>query len=702
MKRIVFPLFLSLLCFAADAAGRIRVACVGNSVTYGYRIENRERDSYPAQLQRLLGDGYEVGNFGHSGATLLTAGHRPYVQQQAYADALAFAADEVIIHLGLNDTDPRNWPNYRDRFVRDYLDLIDAFRRAKPGCRIRICRMTPIFHTHPRFRSGTRDWFWQEQEAIELIAALADVPLVDLHEQLYARPDLLPDALHPDAEGAAILARTVYSALTGDYGGLQLPAVYTDRMVLQRDRPLRIAGTADAGERVTVRIGRQHKKTTAGDNGRWEVVLDPLQADGKPQTLEIATPARRLRFEEVLAGDVWLCSGQSNMAFRLNESDPAERKAQLSRAAAQPAIRLFDSKARWETNAVAWDERVLDSLNRLEYFLPAVWSECTPETADRFSAVGYAFGRMLADSLQVPVGLILNAVGGSPAEAWIDRRTLEFEFPEILYDWTHNDFIQPWVRQRASQNISAGSNPRQRHPYEPCYLFEAGIRPLERFPIKGVIWYQGESNAHNIEAHERLFPLLVASWRNNWNDDRLPFYFVQLSSIARPSWPHFRDSQRLLAGRIPYTAMAVSSDLGDSLNVHPTHKRAVGERLARLALHDTYGFDLVASGPKVRRVEARGGALYVSFDCGEGLHSADGGELRTFEVAEHDGLFYPAEATVEGDRLRVSSNQVPHPRLIRYAWQPFTRANLVNAEGLPASTFRAEAEPSQQAPDSLQ
>lgn len=698
MKRIVLPLLLTLSCLTA-AAKRIRVACVGNSVTYGFRIEDRERNCYPAQLQRLLGDGYEVGNFGHSGATLLTAGHRPYVEQQACADALAFAADEVIIHLGLNDTDPRNWPNYRDRFVRDYLDLIDAFRRASPGCRIRICRMTPIFHTHPRFRSGTRDWFWQEQEAIELVASLAGVPLIDLHEQLYARPDLLPDALHPDAEGAAILARRVYGALTGDYGGLRMPAVYTDKMILQRDRPLRIAGTADAGERVTVRIGGQHRQTAAGDDGRWEVVLDPLQADGEPQTLEIATPARQLRFEEVLAGDVWLCSGQSNMAFRLDESAPGERVTQRARAAAAPAIRLFDGKPRWETNAVAWDAQVLDSLNRLEYFIPTVWKECTPETADRFSAVGYAFGRMLADSLQVPVGLILNAVGGSPAEAWIDRRTLEFEFPEILYDWTRNDFIQPWVRERAALNISAGSNPLQRHPYEPCYLFEAGIRQLEHFPIKGVIWYQGESNAHNIEAHERLFPLLVASWRRNWSDDRLPFYFVQLSSIERPSWPRFRDSQRQLAGQIPQTGMAVSSDLGDSLNVHPTHKRAVGERLARLALHDTYGFDIVPSGPTIRTVEARDGALRIRFDCGEGLRSADGGAIRTFEVAEYDGLFHPAEAVVEGDCLRVWSDEVPRPRLVRYGWQPFTRANLVNAEGLPASTFRAEATPCEAAPE---
>ena len=214
---------------------KIRVAGVGNSVTYGYLLENRERDCYPAVLQRLLGDGYEVGNFGHSGATLLNHGHRPYTQTQEYTATVAYAADLVVIHLGLNDTDPRNWPNYNDDFINDYLALIDTFRKVNPTCRIWICRMTPIFHAHPRFKSGTRDWFQLEQQAITNVAAIADVQLIDLHHNLYCRPDLFPDALHPAPEGAAILAKTVYSALTGDYGGLQMPDIYSDGMVLQRN-----------------------------------------------------------------------------------------------------------------------------------------------------------------------------------------------------------------------------------------------------------------------------------------------------------------------------------------------------------------------------------------------------------------------------------------------------------------------------------
>lgn len=167
----------------------------------------------------------------------------------------------------------------------------------------------------------------------------------------------------------------------------------------------------------------------------------------------------------------------------------------------------------WYTNAVEWDVSAMDSLNRLQYYHDTQWTTCNEQTADQFSAIAFAFGRMLSDSLQVPVGLILNAIGGSGTEAWIDRKTLEFDFTDILYDWTQNDFIQDWVRGRAMLNTKKSTNKLQRHPYEPCYLYETGIEPLQQYPIKGVIWYQGESNAQNIETHERLFPLLVSSWR---------------------------------------------------------------------------------------------------------------------------------------------------------------------------------------------
>ncbi len=689
MMRTSILIFMFLWASSVFAR-EIKVACVGNSVTYGYLLENRERDCYPSQLARLLGEGYDVRNFGKSGATLLNKGHRPYRKQQEFRDAVAFAADWVVIHLGLNDTDPRNWPHYRDEFVRDYLQLIDTFRVANPDCRIWICRMTPITNVHHRFKSGTRDWYEQIQKAIEHVSRVADVPLIDLQEGLYNRPDLLPDALHPVAEGAGILARTVYSALTGDYGGLQMPAVYGDNMVLQREKALVLKGIANSGEKVSVEIGKQKKKAVAGADGRWQGVLDPMKAGG-PYELSVKTAGKSLVFKNVLIGEVWLCSGQSNMAFMVKQAAGAKEAIAQS---ANDRIRLYDMKPRVYTNAVSWDTTDLLLLNRLDHYLPASWKSAAPESVRDFSAVAYYFGKMLSDSLNVPVGLICNAIGGAPAEAFIDRRTLEFHpvLVDELYHWTKNDMLQDWVRERALLNVKNTTLKYQRHSYEPSYLYATGILPLAGFPVKGVIWYQGESNAQNVELHEVVFPALVESWRNTWGE-RLPFYYVQLSSINRPSWPHFRDSQRRLSAKIANTGMAVSSDLGHRTDVHPVRKREVGERLGRWALHRDYGFKQVTpSGPLYRGVEFRNGAAYVVFDYGKGMKSSDGQALRTFEIAGEDRLFVPAEAVVVGNEVKVTSPEVKNPKYVRYGWEPFCTGNLVNEDGLPASTFRNEGD----------
>lgn len=687
--RQTFLIILLLLCtiwHPLKAAEKIKVACVGNSITYGTGIANRDTDSYPAQLQKLLGEQYTVGNFGKPGATLLEKGHRPYVQQEEYRKALNFSGDIVVIHLGINDTDPRNWPNYRDEFVGDYLRLIESFRQANPKSRILLARITPIADRHPRFISGTQQWHEEIQEAVELTARISGAELIDFHTPLYPHPDLLPDAIHPNEKGAGILARTVYSAITGDYGGLQLPVVYTDYMVLQRDIPLRIHGTADAGTPVSVRIDGQHQKTVTGKDGKWEVLLAPIKA-GDDYQLSIKTPQQSRTFRHVAAGEVWLCSGQSNMQFMLQQTKDASTEVPQAR---NPRIRLFHMRGRWDTNATEWPVQAIDSVSRLLYFQPASWKECTPDNAASFSAVAYYFGKMLQDSLQVPVGLICNAVGGATTESWVDRHSLEAHFPAILKDWTKNDFVQDWARGRALLNLKQSTGQFKRHPYEPCYLYEAGILPLQQYPIKGVIWYQGESNAHNMEAHEKLFKLLVSGWRKNWNNPDMPFYFVQLSSLNRPSWPWFRDSQRRLMNEIPHTGMAISSDKGDSLDVHPKEKRPVGERLARWALNHTYHHALLPSGPLYKKAKERDGEVIVEFDYAEGLHTSDGKPLATFEVAEYEGVYFPAQATVEGNKVRLRADQVKHPRYIRYGWQPFTRANLVNKDGLPASSFREE------------
>lgn len=684
---LLFSCFVVLHTDAKPTVPPVRVACVGNSITYGTGIANRDKASYPAQLQAMLGNKYLVGNFGKPGATLLRHGHRPYFKQQEFHDAMAFHADIAVIHLGINDTDPRNWPNYRDEFVTDYLALIDSLRQANPKVRIILARLSPIAHRHPRFISGTQQWHEQIQASIETVAEISESELIDFHAPLYPYPFLLPDALHPNAEGAGIMAKVVYGSITGNYGGLHLPAIYTDNMVLQRDVPITIHGMANAGETVKVKLGSLYQSTRANRQGNWQVTFAPQKAE-RSTTLTVSAGKQKRIFHHVAIGEVWLCSGQSNMAFMMHQAATAQRDIPLS---GDEDLHLYDMKPNWETYDVEWNKSVLDSLNHLHYYRPSSWTVASPDAVRDFSAVAYYFGRMLRDSLQVPVGIICNAVGGSPTESWIDRHTLESRFPAILNNWLHNDFIQPWVRQRAAKNITQAKGAGVRHPYEPCYLFESGILPLERFTVKGVAWYQGESNAHNIEAHETLFKLLVDSWRQYWNNASMPFYFVQLSSLDRPSWTWFRDSQRRLMQQIPNTGMAVSSDLGDSLNVHPIHKQKIGERLARWALADTYHRPLMPCGPLFKCAwREAGNRVAVSFNAADKLSTSDGKPVYGFEIAQYDGLFYPAHAEIKGQLVILQSDKVREPRFVRYGWQPYTRANLVNGDGLPASTFRGE------------
>ncbi len=689
MKKTLLYFFALLLCLPLSARQKekIKVACVGNSVTYGYLLPNPATQSYPAQLQQMLGDKYEVGNFGHSGATLLNKGHRPYMKLPEFRAALDFKADLVVIHLGLNDTDPRNWPQHGDEFITDYRALIDSFRVVNPKAQIWICEMTPIFHDHWRFESGTRDWHALIQQRIRQVAATAGVGLIDLHTPLHKYPNLFPDALHPNKEGAGILARTVFGAITGNYGGLKLPATYGESMVMQRNQDFDIHGTANAGEKVTVKFLGEKHTVTAGADGKWSVPFKSRPAGG-PYTLEVKAKSGAYKFGDIWMGEVWLCSGQSNMELVL----PATTTCKEDAAAADTITRvhLYDMPSIVPTYAVEWDSLRLDSVNRLNYVLDGKWQHCNSKNVLEFSSIAYNFGRMLADSLGCHVGLISNAVGGSCTENWIDRTTLEYKLPAILRNWKNNDHIQDWARNRAKFNIKKSKDKHQRHPYEPAYLFEDAILPLERYPVRGVLWYQGESNAHNIELHERLFTMLEESWRTHWGRD-LPFYFVQLSSIAtRPSWPHFRDSQRRLAETLPNTWMAVCSDIGDRTDVHPRRKRQVADRLLAAALCHTYGYDVVPSGPQYKNFTANGKSLTLHFSYADGMKAANGKELVGFEVAGADGIYYPANATVQGENIAVESPKVNSPKAVRYGWQPYTEANLVNGAGLPASTFRDE------------
>jgi sialate O-acetylesterase len=678
---LFFALIISSFLFGQQ---KIKVACIGNSVTYGYTIHNREVNSYPSQLQAILGKGYDVGNFGKSGATLLYKGHRPYVAQEEFKEAMHFAADRVIIDLGLNDTYPRDWPNYGDSFIPDYLALIDSLRKANPSCHIWICLMTPISPLHPRFEAGTLTWYDLIQKCIRKVALIAHTGLIDFKSPLFDRPDLFNDALHPNAEGAKLLAQSAYEALTGNFGGLQMPVTYSDNMVLQRNTPVFIRGIANYKDTVVVRIDSQEKRAVTGTNGHWTVRLSPMKAGG-PFELSVKTSTKSLLFKNVMIGEVWLCSGQSNMAFPLVNSIGG--KAEVNHP--DQHLRVLDLLPKYTTDNVAWDSLALSQVNKLHYYQHPQWSALSGKNSAQVSAVAYYFGKMLADSLHVTVGLICNAVGGSDIASWIDRSSLEHNphLVSLFFHWRTNPMFQDWVQQRTDTNLALSKNPLQRHPYEPCYLYEAGTLPLDTFSIRGVIWYQGESDAQNMELYEETFPLLIQSWRQVWGES-LPFYFVQLPSLSRPSWTNFRNCQRLMAQEIPNVYMTVSSDVGDSLNVHPENKLPVGERLACSALYYLFQHPVIPSGPIFQSVIFRKAIAILHFKFAKGLRSADGRPLRTFEIAGQDGIYYPANAIIVKNTVQVFSPKVNNPAFVRYGWEPYTRANLVNQAGFPASTFK--------------
>ncbi len=685
----VFALVFVLLNLTSFAQTPVKIACIGNSVTFGAGLKNPEKEAYPAQLQQLLGAGYQVRNFGRNGATLLRKGHNPYYKTTQFTDALYFKPDIAIVHLGLNDTDPRNWPDFKDDFEPDYAWLLDTLRKVNPAIKLFVCRLTPIFSGHPRFKSGTRDWYWQIQQRIPQIARANNAELIDLNTSLCNRPDLFPDNLHPVKEGAAIIARTVYRYLTGDFGGLKLPAIFASNMVLQRQQPIPVYGTGNAGDSVEVVFNNRKLVTATNKYGDWKVVFPPTSAGG-PYQLTIRCRDQKRTLNEVMVGDVWLCAGQSNMAFPLKRSEHGSQE--IERAANYRPLRLLKLRPLRETDATVWDSLSLAKVNELNFFSGS-WCLPDKDSAPDFSAVAYFFGKRIYEEEKVPVGLIELAVGGSPAESWIDRHTMEHDerLTDMLDNWRKSDFIMPWCRDRADLNLKNATSVKQRHPYQPCYNYEAGLQNLIQVPIKGAIWYQGESNTHNVELYEHLLPAMVKSWRGKWGYE-FPFYFVQLSSIDRPSWPAFREAQRKLATTISNSGMAISLDLGDSLDVHPIKKKEIGSRLALLALRDTYKHKILASGPEPVKAERNGSSIAVVFRSAKQLSTSGGKLLQGFMLVNERGEHLQAKASIKKNKVLLNVPEGQRIKRVVYAWEPYTHANLVNEAGLPASTFELSIE----------
>jgi len=477
---------------------------------------------------------------------------------------------------------------------------------------------------------------------------------------------------------------------------VRLPHMLSDHAVLQRQMPVHIWGWADAGEKVTVSFHGQTQATAADEAGRWSVFLRPEQAGG-PYVLTVEG-TNTITLEDILVGDVWFAAGQSNMEFPLNGfpgSAVLKNGPQEIAAATQPQIRLL----RFPRKGSEYEQRDQS----------ANWTLCMPETAAEFSAVAYFFGRDLVKREHVPIGLIDSTWGGTPVSSWLSLDALSSDaglIPQFaervsMVESHEDEPAMSAAELREDERALASGQALSKHEWHPdpqswapAGLFNGMVAPAIDFTIKGVLWYQGETDSSAMRGpmYERTFPAMINDWRTRWAEGNFPFLFVQISSFTSTpaeTWGVIREAQRRTL-MLTDTAMAVSLDVGQADNVHPPDKQTVGARLALAAEAVAYGEAVEFSGPLFREATTNGVDMRVYFTHAHGL-VAKSGALEGFEVAGEDRHFHAAVARVEGDTVVARSSDVVRPQYVRYAWAnaPLT-ANLYNSAGLPASTFTSE------------
>ena len=438
-------------------------------------------------------------------------------------------------------------------------------------------------------------------------------------------------------------------------GDVRLPALFSDHMVLQRDQANAVWGWADPGEKVALVMGEQKKQAVADDNGKWRLQLDPLPAGG-PHKIVIEGK-NRVAIEDVLVGEVWVCSGQSNMQMTVNGTFSAD----LTRLTANyPQLRMI-------TVPLRGTQQPQDDFQ-------GSWQPTTPKTVGNFTAVGYFFGLVLHQALDIPIGLIHDSWGGSACEAWVPRNLLEA-------DPQYRPLIERWegIEQNKDDKQLTGNQ-------RPGNLFNGMLRPVVGYGIRGAIWYQGETNAGRAYQYRQLFPLMIKSWRDAWQQGDFAFYWVQLADFlgepAEPgdsAWAELREAQTMTLS-LPNAGQAVIIDLGEANDIHPRNKEDVGERLARWALAKDYGIDIACRSPEYKSMEKNGNKIVITFDYAEdGLKPFDVSEVRGFAIAGEDKKFVFANAkVVDKNTVEVWSDAVADPVAVRYAWADNPVCNLRN------------------------
>lgn len=480
---------------------------------------------------------------------------------------------------------------------------------------------------------------------------------------------------------------------------LALGSLFTDHAVLQRDMPVPVWGQAEPDAIIVVKFAEQEKTTSADKSGRWTVKLDPLATSTKGESLTVTSGDNTLTRKDILVGEVWVCSGQSNMGFGLVGAIGGK---EAIAAAGDQELRLFNAHAQ--------------AVDEPQETIGGAWSVDSPQTAGGFSAVAYFFGVELRKNLKVPVGLIKSAVGGTVAEAWTPKADLEVNptlkplldlqaerfkaYPQQLenYKKSESRLLAQYEVALTKSKADGTTPPRKPQPptepgkfvNRPFGLYNGSIAPLHPYGMRGVIWYQGESNSSRGKEYQTLFPAMISAWRKVWAQGDFPFLFVQITPHKGMS-PEVREAQRITTETTQNTAMAVTTDIGHPTDIHPKDKQPIGARLALAARALAYGQKIEYSGPAYDSIRVNGNQATLTFKHVGGGLVARGGDLRGFEIAGADGKFAPATAKITGDTIVVSSESVPSPLTVRYGWTNVPDVNLWNADGLPASPFQSDS-----------
>lgn len=500
---------------------------------------------------------------------------------------------------------------------------------------------------------------------------------------------------------SALLASLLMLATVNGMAKVTINPLFSDNMVLQRDKKVAVWGTAAAGEKVTVSIEKQSVATEADAQGKWLLYLKPMKAGG-PYEMSISTADDNLLVKNMLIGEVWIASGQSNMEYGIGS---ALNSQQEIAAADYPQIRLFTVRT-----------MVADTPQQLS---TGKWEICTPETAKSFSAVAYFFARDLYKTLNIPLGIIHSSVSGTMAEAWtrpevmagvpqlqpiLDRYQADIKKYQLELA-AYTDKLAAWeIEVKAATDAGNKAPVKPKAPVNPATmtthpggLWNGKIAPLIPFTMRGVIWWQGEYNSERSEQYKTLFPSMIKDWRAQWGQGDFPFYFVQMQNLDIQPQPNkaryyeMRDAQLFTYRTVPNTGMAISVDIGDANNIHPPNKQEASRRLALIARTKVYGEKLVYSGPMFKRLKLKDGKAIISFsDIDGGLITKTGAELKSFTIAGNDEKFYPAEAVIVGKTVVVSCREVADPVAVRYAWEDNPVCSLYNSAGLPASPFRSD------------